>query len=89
MAGRHRRLDSGVGGACRLEHLRGGKSAERVSGEVAPGAVIPMDVLEAAETIIRWLEAKEATACRRSKRPEGRPDQGRPQASPAPDRIGE
>src|SRR3546814_6645764 len=43
----------------RREELRGGHRPEGVGREVAPGAVVPVDILEAAEAVVRRRDAEQ------------------------------
>ena len=61
--------DRRVGALGRVEELRRGHRAQRVGREIAPGAVIPMDVLETALAVVGRRRRRAARSCPRSTRP--------------------
>src|SRR5579885_1902845 len=70
---RDAREDARIGALCRVEELRRGHRAQGVGREIAPGAVIPVNVLQAALAIVGWHDAEErahAVVPRRRQLPE-------------------
>ena len=64
--------------------LRRGHGAQRVAGEIAEGAVMPVDVLQAALRVVGRGDAEQAAAAPRSRRRAGRPPPDRRRSARVP-----